>query len=109
MDPGGKGAPLPEGRRRNVCSRSPAMCFYIHSFETATAVSCKAGGGGASGMLSFPKPVPPLAHGAARSGEHRGRKTQKKELDFLHCLWYYTGAVARPQQIMREWWNWQTR
>ena len=51
----------------------------------------------------------PLAHGAARSGEHRGRKTQKKELDFLRRLWYYTGAVARPQQIMREWWNWQTR
>ena len=82
MDPGGKGAPLPEGRRRNVCSRSPAMCFYIHSFETATAVSYKAGGGGASGMLSFPKPV-----SRSRMVRHVqenivGEKRRKKSLTF---------------------------
>ena len=36
-------------------------------------------------------------------------KRQKKALDNLRLLWYYTGAVARQQKIMREWWNWQTR
>jgi hypothetical protein len=109
MDPGGKGAPLARRTPKECVFAQPCHVF-LHAFiRNTTAVSCKAGGGGASGMLSFPKPVPPLAHGAARSGEHRGRKTQKKELDFLHRLWYYTGAVARLQQITREWWNWQTR
>ena len=29
-------------------------------------------------------------------------KRQKRALDNLHLLWYYTGAVARQQKIMRE-------
>ena len=36
-------------------------------------------------------------------------KRQKKALDNLRLLWYYTEEVARRQKIMREWWNWQTR
>lgn len=75
MDPGGKGAPLARRTPKECVFAQPCHVF-LHTFiRNTTAVSCKAGGGGASGMLSFPKPVPPLAHGAARSGEHRGRKT----------------------------------
>ena len=82
MDPGGKGAPLARRTPKECVFAQPCHVFftYIHS-ETATAVSCKAGGGEIRHALFF-EACPPLAHGVARSGEHRGRKTQKKELDF---------------------------
>ena len=37
------------------------------------------------------------------------KKNIEKTLDNCELLWYYIGAVERPQKIMREWWNWQTR
>ena len=93
-----------------MCVRAALPCVftYIHSKQPPPSAAKLAAVVRPACSL-FRTRSPPLAHGAARSGEHRGRKTQKKELDFLHRLWYYTEAVARPQQIMREWWNWQTR
>ena len=110
MDPGGKGAPLARRTPKECVFAQPCHVF-LHTFiRNSHRRQLQSWRRWCVRHALFSEAFPPpLAHGVARSGEHRGRKTQKKELDFLRRLWYYTGAVARPQQIMREWWNWQTR
>ena len=109
MDPGGKSAPLARRTPKECVFAQPCRVF-LHTFiRNSHRRQLQSWRRWCVRHALFSEACLPLAHGAARSGEHRGRKTQKKELDFLRRLWYYTGAVARPQQIMREWWNWQTR
>ena len=82
MDPGGKGAPLARRTPKECVFAQPCHVF-LHTFiRNTTAVSCKAGGGGASGMLSFPKPV-----SRSRMVRHVqenivGEKRRKKSLTF---------------------------
>ena len=93
-----------------MCVRAALPCVftYIHSKQPPPS---------AAKLAAVVRPACSLFRGLSpRSRMVRhvqenivGEETQKKELDFLHRLWYYTEAVARPQQIMREWWNWQTR
>ena len=109
---------LTEDGMRQIARLETGRTYFVSRNAGASATSFPeqaSSGSAPSGMVSdMAEGRKVFSCGRARfSPAHEGLRQQKKNiekmLDKFRLLWYYIGAVERPQKIMREWWNWQTR